>query len=194
MVRDIEIEQLQNLASKWETGDRNAGNQFVKRTMPLIKHCIKNMQYQRFQSRVDTEDLTQIVLEKLIGIASRNRLASQVTHAFYAWLQKFVTFTVLKEIRNHCAKKRDWRRQTNLETALTKPARSFQRESELKLVVKEVLESLGPKDKQLVECLVCENSQTEIAEILNIHPRTVRRRIAALRQPFSQHVMKQSNN
>ena len=185
MVRNNELNQLQELARQWESGNAEAGNEFIERIQPLVRYHIRKLSYERFASRVDTNDLAQIVLQKIAEVAGRGDLARNVAQVFYAWLQRFVKNTVTREIRNHCAQKRDWRRQSQFDEATTFRFKDPRESMELKLMVEEVIDNLSPEERELARQLACGNSQAEIAAALNVHPRTIRRRIAALRKPFS---------
>ena len=186
MTRDNELKQLRGLALQWEAGIADAGNSFVERVEPLIRHHIRNLSYDRFASRVDRHDLTQIVLQKIAEVAGKNKLAQHVNQSFYAWLRSFVKNTVTREIRNHCAQKRDWRRQTQFEESTTRQFKDQRKSADLKLTVEEIIARLSPEERDLAYQLASGNSQAEIAASMNVHPRTVRRRITELRKPFSE--------
>ena len=185
MTRDNELKQLQELARKWEAGSKDAGNSFIERIEPLIRHHVRNLNYDRFASRVDRHDLTQIVLQKIAEVADKNKLARQVNQSFYAWLRGFAKNTVTREIRNHCAQKRDWRRQTQFDETISIQIKDLRKSADLKLTVDEIIAKLTPEERDLAYQLASGNSQAEIAASLNVHPRTVRRRITELRKPFA---------
>ena len=194
MVRNCEIQQFQELAQQWEGGSAKAGNAFIEQIQPLVHFHIRKLDYRRFASRVDQSDLSQIVLERISDVAKRSHLSQRVTNIFYAWLRGFVTNVVTREIRNHCAQKRDWRRQAQFDEAKTRRSYDPRPATELKLMVDEIFESLTAEERRLTQLLANGDSQTEIATELNVHPRTVRRRIAALRVPFSKCVAEPSMN
>lgn len=185
MAQNNELNQLQELARQWEAGNAEAGNAFVDRVQPLVRYHIRTLGYQRFASRVDVNDLAQIVLQKIAEVAIRSALSSKVTQVFYAWLTRFVKNTVSREIRNHCAQKRDWRRQSRFDEATTNHFKDQRKRVDLKLMVKEVIDKLSTEERELAYQLAYGSSQSEIAATMNVHPRTVRRRIASLRKPFS---------
>ncbi|MDB2686152.1 sigma-70 family RNA polymerase sigma factor [Mariniblastus sp.] len=185
MVQENELKQLQDLARQWETGDALAGNKFIERIQPLVRYQIRNLSYGRFASRVDTNDLGQIVLQKISEVAARKGLCRNITEFFYAWLQRFVKNIVTREIRNHCAQKRDWRRQSEFDESTCNRFRDQRESLSLKHEIEEILCNLTPEDRELARHLACGSSQTEIAASLNVHPRTVRRRISELRKPFA---------
>ena len=185
MTRYNELKQLQELARQWEAGSTDAGNSFIERIEPLIRHHVRNLNYDRFASRVDRHDLTQIVLQKIAEVADKNKLACQVNQSFYAWLRGFAKNTVTREIRNHCAQKRDWRRQTQFDETISIQIKNLRKSTDLKLTVDEIIAKLTPEERDLAYQLASGNSQAEIAASLNVHPRTVRRRITELRKPFA---------
>ena len=185
MARNKDLNQLQELAGQWEAKNAEAGNEFIEQIQSLVRHQVRNLSFERFASRVDTNDLTQIVLQRIAEVANRGDLSKNVTQAFFAWLKQFVKNTVTREIRNHCAQKRDWRRQSQFDETISLRFRDQRPASDLKLVVEEVIGGLSPEERELAYQLACGNSQAEIAAKMNVHPRTVRRRIVALRKPFS---------
>ena len=185
MTRANELNQLKELAVQWELGSKEAGNSFIERIEPLIRHHVRKLSYDRFESRVDRHDLVQIVLQKIAEVAGKGKLANQVSESFYAWLRGFVKNTVMREIRNHCAQKRDWRRQTQFDEAISIQIQDHRKAMDLKLTVEEIFATLKPEEQELAYQLANGDSQAEIAAALNVHPRTVRRRITALRKPFS---------
>lgn len=184
MIRANELKQLRTLACQWESGDAEAGNSFIERIQPLVRYHIRNLSYERFASRVDTNDLGQIVLQKISEVTARGNLSENVTEFFHPWLQRFVKHTVTREIRNHCAQKRDWRRQSQFEESTCNQFKDQRKSVDLKLEIEEIISKLTPEERELARQLACGNSQTEIAAALNVHPRTVRRRITELRKPF----------
>ena len=194
MTKDNELNQLQELARQWEAGSKDAGNSFVERIEPLTRHHVRNLNYDRFASRVDRHDLNQIILQKIAEVAGKNKLASQVNQSFYAWLRGFVKNTVTREIRNHCAQKRDWRRQIQFDESTTSQFKDQRKSAELKLTVEEIIARLTPEERDLAYQLASGNSQAEIAAAMNVHPRTVRRRITELRKPFSKCGLEPSAN
>ena len=71
MIQNSDLTQLHALASKWEVGDKEAGNLFIERVQSLVRYHIRKLSYDRFASRVDGNDLTQIVLQKIAEVAGR---------------------------------------------------------------------------------------------------------------------------
>ena len=149
MNRENELEQLRSLADQWEAGDSEAGNAFVERIQPLVRYNIRDLSYERFASRVDTNDLGQIVLQKIAEVANRKDLSRNVTEFFFPWLQRFVKHTVTREIRNHCAQKRDWRRQSQFDESTSNTFKVQRKALELKLVIEEILSKLSPQEREL---------------------------------------------
>lgn len=184
MIRENELTQLRKLACQWESGDAKAGNTFIERIQPLVRYYIHKLSYERFASRVDTNDLGQIVLQKISEVANRGDLSTSVTEVFYPWLQRFVKHIVTREIRNHCAQKRDWRRQSQFEESTSNQFKDQRESLELKLEIEEIISKLTPQGRELARQLANGNTQAEIASALNVHVRTVRRRITDLRKPF----------
>lgn len=194
MVRSNELNQLHKLARRWESGDNEAGNAFIEQIQPLVQFHIRKLDYQRFASRVDQSDLSQIVLERILDVAKRCQLSKRVTNIFYSWLRGFVKNTVTREIRNHCAQKRDWRRQSQFDEAMCDRFKDVRESVDTKLMVDEILDSLTTEERELALQLASGSPQAVIAEALNVHPRTIRRRIAALRVPFSKCLAEPSMN
>lgn len=185
MIRENKFEQLNALATLWETGDTDAGNAFIEQIQPLVRYHIRKLSYERFASRVDASDLGQIVLQKISEVAGRKKLSKNVNQFFHLWLQRFTKHIVTREIRNHCAQKRDWRRQSQFEESTSHQFKDERKAQELKLEIEEIFERLTPEERELARQLASGNSQAEIAESMNVHVRTVRRRIASLRKPFA---------
>jgi len=192
MVRSNELNQLQKLVGRWESGDKEAGNTFIERIEPLVRHHVQRLGYGRFESRVGCDDLTQIILLNIAQAAKSKKLST--TKNLLAWLRRVVKYTVNSEIRDHCAQKRDWRRQSQFDESTTDRCRDSRQVDAMKLMVDEILQSLSVEERELALQLANGNSQTEIATSLKVHPRTIRRRITALRVPFSKYFAEPSAN
>lgn len=192
MVQDSQVARLQSVAQNWEDGDAAAAELFVNEIRPTVKTIVYGLNYRRFMARVDTDDLVQIVCLQLTRVASRKQLAKVVNQVFFGWLKKFVTYTVMREIRNQCAQKRDWNRELALTHAND---RSFNPSYQLdqKLMIDEALDRLDSQQKSLVQLLVMGANQSEIAREFAVNPRTVRRRIASLRKLFQAHCQCSTN-
>ena len=181
--KDDRTEQLLDQA---KAGDDDAVGELLQRHRKSIRRLVEMRLDRKVQRRVDVSDVVQEVMIEASGRLSK--YLDDPVMAFHLWLRQIAWDRIIDTYRRHrVSAKRNMDReqpmsvptgpdQSTMELAvqlcdpnLTPAAAATQREIAVK--VEEVLEELGPQDREIILMRHYEHlTNLEVAEVLNLNP------------------------
>lgn len=185
-----------DLLALWRAGSQTAANIFWDRYHVRLVALVAARLNSRYRNRIAPEDVVQSAMGSFFRATSAGSKPSiELDSAASAW-NILATFARRKlsrvlELESALKRGRGWEREP-LETIESK---LFNQPSTL--AADELLADLDllltPEEKQLLELLLENATQREIAERLKVDERTVRRHIAAMREFLNGHLADESS-
>lgn len=183
------------LISAWRAGNREAGAELCRRYAGHIRGAVCRQLGPALQARMGEEDLVQSIVMALLSRLRQGKIRFRNDASFGCWLRKFARHRTLKRIAFEFAQCRTPQREVRIvadphhEQGVAEAANSMRRgrdtghqESPLETIIAReflarVRQRLPTSDRRIVELLVQGYPQIEIATLIGVTTRTVRRRM-----------------
>ena len=178
------------LLERIERGDHASVNSLLERHRDYLKHFLEARMEVPLRRRVDPSDVIQETF-----LVANQRLADFIERrptTFRLWLRRKAFERLVELRRKHFAKKRAVGRDVQLESALIvrsfsreRPSRRLQRR-ETSEQIQQVLEQLADSDREMLLLRHVEGlTNAEIANLLDIEPKTASKRYGRALRRFS---------
>ncbi|MGV3607240.1 MAG: protein kinase domain-containing protein [Planctomycetaceae bacterium] len=181
------------LLEKWREGSQEAARLLMARYEVRLVALIASRLNRRVKDRIDAQDVVQSALGSFFRVTRQNaKSAIQLNSTASAWniLATFARRKLSHAFERESASKRGgtWDRvpldNVDVEEFVKHPPTGAEADS----LFNELSELLSPDQTELLELLLENATQREIAQQLHIDERTVRRKITALRVIASGHL------
>ncbi len=178
----LQLSALNKLVDDWHAGDAAAGEEMYHRFLPSVHSVVNNHLNRRFQVRFDADDMTQTIFLKLLQQLRVKRYYFSGDAGLAGWVRHFARNVVIKRIKFELAKKRSPDREERLSESSSQGDRLAAGNplNDLRDILP-VVEQLDPVCCRIVSMLLDGRMQAEIARDLGISTRSVRRKIALIR-------------
>ena len=179
------------LIENWQSGDEAAATVLYERYLQKLLNLVGQHLSRKFNPRFDPEDVVQSVFHSMFRRARAGNFTFQDDSDFWKLLLTIALNKVRNKVRHHQAEKRDPSRESRVQN-VDRPDeyiidRLCHKPTALETVsfadlFTVVLDSLEPREQQLIHYRLEQYTQKEIAQQLNVDERTVRRMFVRIRQ------------
>lgn len=185
---------MQTLLQNLKSGDESAAEQIYGRHVEHVRAIVENHLNPRVRGRVGVEDVTQSIFQDVFARFRKGDLNFESDERFCKWMNGIARNKSIKQVRRETAVKRDVGRQERLGgrevefdriDELSKPRQRTPYEiAAWNDGFKNAVQSLDVTCRAIVDMLADRRSQLEIAAILGLADRTIRRKMDLIRKAF----------
>nr|WP_143547863.1 protein kinase [Rhodopirellula sp. SM50] len=182
------------LLRRWKNGDERAAEVLFDRYAFRLVALVASRLYRRYRSQIDPDEVMQSAMGSFFDAARHSRI--RVSHSVSLWrlLATFARRKLARSIERHSASKRGGdQTRIPLDQAAFLTEIVAADDSDADEFSNDLKAELSADQFSVVEGLLAGQTQREIAESLGIDERTVRRRLAKVRQRLSRVVDEVTN-
>ncbi|WP_182865604.1 protein kinase domain-containing protein [Rhodopirellula sp. JC639] len=199
-------EKLQNVESmtdrpdgwllrRWKNGDENAAEVLFDRYAIRLVALVASRLNRRYRSQIDPDEVVQSAMGSFFDAARHSRIRVSQSVSLWRLLATFARRKLARSIERQGAAKRGGEMARISLSQVSDPPRSASSRflppevsnDDADEFINHLKSQLPPEQFAVVEGLLAGQTQREIAESLSIDERTVRRRVAKIRQSLAVH-------
>jgi RNA polymerase sigma factor (sigma-70 family) len=190
--RSHDHDSVNSLIANWKSGDDGAAEVLYRRYIDSVTRTVACHLTAKFRDRIGTEDMVQNVFLAVFIRLKKDTINFRNDASFGCWIRRFAKNKVRRCIRYEVAMKRSINREAGSLNQMAANEGSYELATDHRvtavdhLIQRETLvelrRTLDRKCYRVVEMLMAGYNQAEIAKIVRLSSRTIRRRIKVIRE------------
>ncbi len=179
------------LVKRWRNGDESAATELHDKYLAKLVEFAKQHLNEKFRKRIDAQDLVQSIYRSVFRVTRERSIEFTDDTGFWKWLATLALNKTYNRVKYLEAGSRNPSREGGraedaslraISAGRYRSMPSSEEVVELADLLETILKALEPTDQQILQFRIEGFTQQEIAERLNVDPRTVRRRLESIRE------------